>query len=378
MRDLRCYDPEYYCEVALRSNDGGFAFDLQDRRLTEEIYGVFARAAHTYGVAVLAFQFMSNHYHGLYGYASPAQIASFLAFLHGNLARLGHRHAGTCGKFWAEPKVRAVARDEASVARRLRYILGQACAAGLVDHPIQSPGASSVDAMLFGATLEGVWVDRARRCRDRLRLRAGAKSPAAYETRLALPIAVPHCWAHLSAGELREKYRGIADDAAGVARSVGPTAPGLGQSPRECLINETTSEYLDRRDRGDCEVACPLSGPGTPSPAPTDRGDGPERRRGRGPVKPKVHDGRKRRRGPPHLLAASRTQVAAYEAQYAERVAAYRAAKRGWRSRSKTRNGAVRGRPVALPPWMLLGTLPLRLAGDPWPGPRAWPPAGAA
>jgi hypothetical protein len=53
--------------------------------------------------------------------------------------------------------------------------------------------------------------------------------------------------------------------------------------------------------------------------------------------------------------------VAAYEERYKLAVAAYHEAKLAWRLSSPVVDGALRGAEIALPAWMLLGTLPLRL-----------------
>ena len=76
------YDPAYYCEVTLRTNCGQFGFGLNDSDLRDLTYGVFAEAARRYGVDIFAFHFMSNHYHGLYGFSSPEQLVMFFAFYH--------------------------------------------------------------------------------------------------------------------------------------------------------------------------------------------------------------------------------------------------------------------------------------------------------
>ena len=46
----------------------------------------------------------------------------------------------------------------------------------------------------------------------------------------------------------------------------------------------------------------------------------------------------------------------------------YYDAKAAWLCKSRVCDGAVCSAEVGLPPWMLLGTLPLRLAGDSWAG----------
>ncbi len=395
MKELRLYDSDHYCEVTLRTAGGDFGFDLNDTGLRDLIYGVFAEAIQRYNVAVFVFHFMSNHYHGLYGFSSAEQLVMFFAFLHGNLARLAHRTNGTKGKFWAPLKVFAVAKDAESVGRRVRYIMGQAVAAGLVDHPGQFPGASSVDAMLYGTRLMGRQFDNTSRCRDAARLVGGAKADEAYETWVELPLSVPTCWADLSGDELRRMYAGIAAELAGGGADLGH---GHGQSCGDCLIHENTNNCWgqaidDEAPSGSFPPPAaarvgtpeePASAGPEPSPAPAagrepvctqpPKARVPTRvaedggRYSHGPVKPKRMDGKRNRGRPPRLLSVDERMVDEYEERYQESVAGYGVAKAGWRGGSKLRSRALHGVAITLPPGMLLGTLPLRLGGEGWAG----------
>ncbi len=367
VKELRLYDPDYYCEVTLRTEGGKFGFDLNNADLRDQVYGVFAEAVRRYKVSVFAFHFMSNHYHGLYGYQSAAQLVAFLAFLHGNLARLAHRTNKSKGKFWAPLKVFAVATDSESVRRRVRYIMRQAVAAQLVDHPGWFPGPSTVDAMLYGVKLMGRRVDATKLCRDAARLVGGAKPEESYDTWTELPVAVPHCWADLSAGELRMLYADIAADTAEDGRSREDQ-----RSPRDCLISEIADDCVDVAAAAS-QAAAPAQEPDLP-PAQPPKQPVPTRTAedggiySQGPVKQRQQAGKRGRSAPPRLLAADPQLVTAYEERYQASAAEYCAVKQAWRDESKVRDGGLRAAKLALPAWMLLGTLPLRLAGDTWGG----------
>lgn len=362
MRRLRLYDPEFHCEVTIRARDGRFAFDPNDVALRERIYGVIAEAARLYGVAIFVFHFMSNHYHALYGYSSPEQLVLFLAYLHGNLAKLANEVEGLRGPFWCKPKVVAVSVDAESTERRFRYILGQAVRANLCRHPGEFPGASAVDALLYGSKLVGRKLDRSQRCRDAHRLVGGAKPDAAYETHVEVPLAVPPCWADLSQTERRGLYQRMAQE---IAESHPLESTVLGT----CLRHENTTNLA--------------SPPGVAPPQPTDvsgaeppRG-GPSRPPAKLPVpsrkaedggtyrhgeaKPKTFDGEAQRRKFPLLLSVHRAHVAAYEARYEVAVEAYSAAKRGWCEKGRRRGGCLRAAKITLPAWMLLGTMSLKV-----------------
>ncbi len=390
MRRLRLYDPKYYCEVTIRGIDGTFAFDPNDIDIREQIYGLLAEAVRQTGVAIFVFHFMSNHYHGLYGYTSPAQLVKFLAYLHAGLSRLANETLGRSGAFWCSSKVLAVATDAKSVGYRFNYIMGQAVRAGICNHPSEFPGASAVDALLYGVRLMGRKVDRSRRCRDELRLAGGAKDDSAYETRVEVPLTTPACWAGLSAEELRRLYQGIADE---IAANPAAYPPGCkaepdsqeppprrgqveqgqeGQVPGTCLSHETTAEVqvsltpepepppplkLELEPEPPATAsAVPVGPPKVEVPNRQAEDGGPHRQ---GKVKPKRYEGTKMSGKLPMLLSADRQEVAEYETRYKLAVQAYREAKRVWRAKSQRREGALRAAKINLPAWMLLGTLPL-------------------
>ena len=386
MRRLRLYDPKYYCEVTIRGIDGTFAFDPNDIDTREQIYGLLAEAVRQTGVSIFVFHFMSNHYHGLYGYTSPAQLVRFLAYLHAGLSRLANENLGRSGAYWCSSKVLAVATDAKSVGDRFDYILGQAVRAGICSHPGEFPGASAVDALLYGARLVGRKLDRSRRRRDELRLAGGAKDDSAYETRVEVPLTTPACWARLTAEELRRLYNGIADEIAAnpAGRKAEPSPqeppPGQAQVPGTCLSHENTEESLstlatepEPEPEPELEPEPPQPPPPEPevpaiaSPAPAaspkvvvpsrQAEDGGPHRHGK--VKPKRYGGKKMSGKIPLLLSSDRREVAEYEARYKLAVQAYREAKRAWRAKSRRREGALEAAKIKLPAWMLLGTLPL-------------------
>lgn len=371
MRRLRLYDPDNYCEVTIRAQGGEFAFDLNDTVLRERIYGILAEAARRTGVAIFVFHFLSNHYHGLYGYTSPHQLVAFLAQVHGQLARLANARAGRTGTFWSKPKICAVSRDAASVAARYRYILGQAVRANLCAHPGEFPGASAVDALLYGAKLVGRRVDGTRRCRDAARLVGGAKADEAYETLVELPLAVPECWAELSAEALRGVYWGIVAEIAPDTAAGGPSPPvpvpvGSDQtSPGTCLIHENTDDSVE--SMASARPVGALPGAELTPPAKVrvpDRSADDGGRYRHGDVRPKSSTGRRQRGSFPGLLSVCAQRVADHALRYKQAVQSYRAAKLAWRGTSRRTRGALHAAAITLPAWMLLGTLPLAVAHE--------------
>lgn len=359
---LRNFDPAYYHEISQRVNRGAFLFDPGDAELRDALCGVLATACARYGVRVLAFHFLTNHYHGLYAIDCPRQFNLFLAFLHAGFARAFHRLRGTSDKLWGYMTWNPVAKDEASVRRRLKYILGQATAAGLVQRPEQFAGASSLPWMLRAEPLCGVRFDATQRCRDRARLAGGARPDEAYCTPAPLTIAPPEVWSDLDPDQLHRRYREIADeisDEARLARELAAREASAGLEPATQAAGVgAQAQPLEALRTRTATVSAQRS---VATPQAEGRDGGPYCA---GKVKPKLPGGGFGRARRPQLLAADRAVVQAYEDRYAACCTAYRAAKAQWRAQAQGDEAAVVSPAISLPPYMLLGTLPLRLPGD--------------
>ncbi len=309
MTAIRHFDPDLLHEVSQRVIGGAFCLDPNNLALREAFLGALAKSLHRYGVQVLAFHFMSNHYHALYKIPSAEKFSRFLAHFHSGLTAAYHRICRTDGKLWGYAKWNPVANDEASVCLRLKYIMGQAVAAGIVDHPAQFPGASSVDAMLGLSASVGRVFDATRKCRDR-RKKNGAAPDSEYESEHLLVVTPPDAWRQCSVAERLHRYWKLADE---VART---PLHGVWKSQRLCQRNENTNVPV-RSPLAKRAVRMRPTSDGSPFRA--------------GPVKPKLLDIRPTRRPrAPLLLAADRAVVAAYARRYADLVVAYRVAKRAW------------------------------------------------
>ena len=386
---LRNFNPAYYHEISQRANQGTFKFDPNDTELRDAFYGVLAYASWFYGVKILAFHFMSNHYHGLYAIECPRQFNMFLSLLHAGFARAYHRIHGTSDKLWGYMTWNPVAKDDASVRLRLKYIMGQGTNGTTVKHPDEFQGASSLDWMLHGKCLSGVRFDSTQKSRDRNRLAGGAKPDEAYRSWLDLTVIPPSVWAEMSPQDLRKKYWEIADEIADEARLAREKAERE-RAEREAAERERAEQEAAEREQAAAESPEPIGEAEQKSadqqsnvqeqpvededppasqqpreksqaPMPTDENGDPLVM---GKVKPKLPNGTFGRARRPKLLAADRAVVQAYEDQYAASCQTYREAKEEWRSKAKCNEHGVLSVQIALPPFMLIGTMPQRLPGD--------------
>lgn len=403
-RHYRVFDPNLYHEVTQRIRGGKFLLDPNCPLLKAAIYGQLATSLQRYKVKLLALHFMTDHFHAMYGTECPYNFSKFLAHFHSGLTRSYNRLRAAASpgvevervSLWHEMRWAPVATDERTIRWRLGYIMGQAVAAGLVDHPIQFPGASTVDAMVDGTPLMGKTYDATSKYRDS-RLQAGAEPDAAYVEELEVKVTPPSCWEHLSPGELRQRYIEVVDATARV-----PLAELRGDSLKKEVPVEATAgredPYADPADSP--AVACAadpqelspnaaaggaptanrssdLEGPGLcqPHELTTDftssrgksqkvhippRLDDFGQPYAAGPAKPKPNyytaDGKLKKR--PLILAWSESVREAYEAAYDQWVEDYLTAKEVYRKGLTVTPAGLSTPGLAIPPNMMLGSMP--------------------
>ena len=214
-RPLRFLPTGALVEVTLRTVQGRFLL-RPSARLNDLVLGVIGRAQRKYGMRIHAFVVLSNHLHLAVSPDSPQQLAAFMGYVAGNVAREAGRLHHWREKFWSR-RYRAIVvscEEEAQVAR-LAYILGNSVKEGLVSRPQHWPGAHCAHALLHGKALAGTWYDRTAeyqaRARGELTARAGFAQP---EWVVLSPLP---CWAKLDAAACRQRVaellRKIVEDA---------------------------------------------------------------------------------------------------------------------------------------------------------------------
>jgi len=135
------------------------------------ILGVLGRAQAKYDVDLHAFVFLSNHKHIDATVEDEEQMALFMGYLNGNLAKeLGRLH-GWREKFWGRRyQSIPICLTQQDQIRRFMYLLENACKEGLVGSPLEWPGVSSASALYHGEmTMQGTWYDRTAQYRASLK-----------------------------------------------------------------------------------------------------------------------------------------------------------------------------------------------------------------
>lgn len=197
-RPVRYLPPECpLVEVTCRTLQGRLLL-RPSRPLNSIIRGVLALAARIYRMRICALIFPSNHYHLLLRPQNATQLAAFMSYFNGNLAKEAGRIHRWRQKFWGR-RYRAipVSFEPQAQVDRLRYLLEQGCKENLVARPQDWPGASSLAALRTGEPIAGVWHDRTAEYRARRRGKPSDTDEFASEETLEL-TPLP-CWQDLDA-----------------------------------------------------------------------------------------------------------------------------------------------------------------------------------
>ena len=223
-RPLRYVPPDSLVEVTCRTLHGRFLL-RPSRDLNEIVLGILGRAARRYRVKVCHFTYLSNHCHLLLRPADARQLAHFMGFVNGNLAKEAGRLHGWRERIWGRRYTAiVVSHEEAAQVARLRYLLEQGTKEGLVRSPLDWPGAHATQALLDGQPMRGIWFDRTREYEAR---RCGQR-PGKYEFAEEEPLELSPipAWGALDPKARREAVRNLVWEIAKERRSIdGSPAP---------------------------------------------------------------------------------------------------------------------------------------------------------
>ena len=173
--------------------------------------GILARAKERYPVQICAFGGLANHLHLLIGVEDVDQLADFMQYVNGNLAREANRITGWSEKFWGR-RYRAIpiSHEEEAFVGRLRYILSHGPKENLVLKCRDWPGLQCVDALTEGRSLKGIWYHRTSAYEA---ARQGKElDPEQYVTEYELHLDPLPCWRDLSSEEIQRRIRVMVEE----------------------------------------------------------------------------------------------------------------------------------------------------------------------
>ena len=198
--------------------------------------GILARAKRLYGVQLHSFIFLSNHFHLLVSVQDAQQLSSFMCYANSNLAREAGRLYQWKEKFWGRRyQGIVVSNEDESQIDRLAYILSHGVKEGLVERPQDWPGAHSVNALLTGEPLEGIWFDRTQEYAAQHR--GENFDRLAYATVEILTLDPLPCWSGLPDDLYRQR---IASLLAQIEEKARAAQEGKGREPlgREAILSQ--------------------------------------------------------------------------------------------------------------------------------------------
>jgi hypothetical protein len=176
--------------------------------LNERVAGVLGRAQRLYGVRCCAVACASNHWHALLQVNDAEQLARFMQYVDGNIAREVGDLVGWSGPFWARRYSAILVSDEGEAqVERLRYILAHGVKENLVERVRDWPGVHAARSILEDKPLKGYWFDRTQEYAARNRGEEyGRLTYATEETFSLTPLP---CWGHLSPEQYRERVAAL-------------------------------------------------------------------------------------------------------------------------------------------------------------------------
>ncbi len=184
--------------------------------------GVLALAQKKYPVKIHAAVALSNHYHLIVTPADAEQLADFMEFFNGNLAREAKRLIGWQGRLWAD-RYHAVpiSPEPGAMVDRLRYVISHSVKENLVTRISEWEGLHCAQALIDGKPMSGVWYERsveyeAQRQAERRAARRDTDveelDPSAFMTHYELKLAPMPCWQSVPTATNRKRVAKMVEE----------------------------------------------------------------------------------------------------------------------------------------------------------------------
>ncbi len=177
--------------------------------------GILAKAQEKSPIRIHALGGLSSHLHILATIDDAEQLADFMEYANGNIAREALRlvkNRGWSGKLWERRYVAIPVSDEEAIqVKRLRYLLSHGAKENLVVSPRQWPGLHCIDALIDGTPLEGIWRDRSAEY-EADRSTKAVEDPRAFVAEHSLKLEPLPCWQHMPAVEYRRRIAEMVHD----------------------------------------------------------------------------------------------------------------------------------------------------------------------
>jgi len=207
MRDPRIFPSERLIEVTTVVFQNRFLLTPAEE-LNSRVVGVVGRAQEKYEMPIVGIIGMSTHVEMLLRPTDPEHLGEFMEFVNCNISKEVGRLRDWKGALWHDRFHHVeVSTEEAAQVDRLRYLLAHGVKEFLVDRPSQWPGVHSVNALLKGEPLVGLWHNRTKEyaARQLVGNKDLEEDPPEFATEEQIEFSPPPCWDHLSKEEIRLK-----------------------------------------------------------------------------------------------------------------------------------------------------------------------------
>ncbi len=214
-RDPRYVPPGWSVEITNRTTNGFFLLPVT-RHFARIFAGVLALAQEKCpGLKIHAAVAVSGHYHLILTPVDSDQLADFMEFFDGNLAREAGRLVGWRGPLWVDRFHHVLISPEPeAMIDRLRYLLSHTIKENLVAKISDWEGFHCAQALIDAKPMSGIWYDRsgeyeAKRQAARRAARRGTQEEevdrGAFMVPYQLKFAPLPCWEGLPAATIRKK-----------------------------------------------------------------------------------------------------------------------------------------------------------------------------
>ena len=204
----------------------GFGFLKPNREIRAITRGVLAYSLeqHQETIKLHHYVFLSNHF--LLSSKSSPDLAEFMCYFKGNLARELARVHNWHGTLWQKRYSSEEILDEKALEEVFKYITQNSVKEGLVDHPKDWTGLHGYRQLVMGKKVGGPWVDRIAYYHSVQRLEG--KLMSEFTTEHQIKLTPPPLWAHLSKAEYKQLCSKLSAEATRDALLKRGSKPALG------------------------------------------------------------------------------------------------------------------------------------------------------
>ena len=233
----------------------GFAFLKPTREIRAITKGVLAYSLkqHRETIELHHYVVLSNHFHLLLSSKSTPDLAEFMCFFKGNLARELARVHDWHGTLWQKRYSSEEILDEAGLIEIFKYITQNSIKEGLVDHPKDWTGLHGYRQLVMGKKVSGPWVDRTAYYHS-LQRREG-KLIGEFTSDHQITLTPPPMWAHLSKSEYKQLCTKLSAEAIRDAHLKRQSKTALGM---KMVLSENVrkTRFTKRGTRPLCRTKC--------------------------------------------------------------------------------------------------------------------------